>query len=174
MILPMKSKLSPMYERKSRGQRASFATPLFVVAALAAIFCAPSLRAHEPKLKEAAQPAFSEARTSQGAPLPQSVVTDGSWDTLSYLMPINPIHVTLMHDGQILVVAGSENNPPEHQAGEYYAAVWNTQTGTITVQTLLWDLFCNGMLELGDGRPLIVGGSEYVAPPYGEYPGERL
>ncbi|MGH8092693.1 MAG: galactose oxidase-like domain-containing protein [Chthoniobacterales bacterium] len=84
-------------------------------------------------------------------------------------MPINPIHVTLTHDGQILVVAGSENNPSEHQAGEYYAAVWNTQTGTITVQTLLWDLFCNGMLDLGDGRPLIVGGSEYVAPPYGDY-----
>ncbi len=55
-------------------------------------------------------------------------MTDGSWETLSYLMPINPIHVNLMHDGKILVVAGSENNPPQHDASEYYAAVWNTQT----------------------------------------------
>lgn len=96
-------------------------------------------------------------------------MTDGSWETLSYLMPINPIHVNLMHDGQILVVAGSENNPPQHEASQYYAAVWNTQTGTITVQPLLWDLFCNGMLDLGDGRPMIVGGSEGVSPPYGDY-----
>jgi hypothetical protein len=162
----MKSILSPLHGRKSRGQRAA---AIFVGAALAAIFCAPSLRAHEPKLKEASQPAFSEARIPQGAPLPQSEVTDGSWETLSYLMPINPIHVTLTHDGQILVVAGSENYPPEHQVGEYYAAVWNTQTGTIAVQPLLWDLFCNGMLDLGDGRPIIVGGSSAVAPPYGDY-----
>jgi hypothetical protein len=97
-------------------------------------------------------------------PLPQSEVTDGSWETLSYLMPINPIHVTLMHDGQILVVAGSENNPSEHQAGEYYAAVWNTQTGTITVQTLLWDLFCNGMSIMPDGRVLISGGATVALP----------
>ena len=97
------------------------------------------------------------------------MVTDGLWETLPYLMPINPIHVNLMHDGQILVVAGSENNPSEHDMGQYYAAVWNTQTGAITVQPLLWDLFCNGMLDLGDGRPIIVGGSEALAPPYGDY-----
>ncbi len=169
MMAPMKSYLSPVRPAKSRWQRASSATPLFVGAALAVIFCVPSLRAHEPKLKEAPQPAFNEVRTSQDAPRPQSFVTDGSWETLPYLMPINPIHVNLMHDGQILVVAGSENTPKEHQLGEYYAAVWNTQTGAIAVQALLWDLFCNGMLDLGDGRPIIVGGSSAVAPPYGEY-----
>ena len=165
----MNSNRPGRHERKSGGQRASSATPLFVGAALAAIFCIPSLQAHEPKLTEASQPAFNEARIAQSAPLPQSVVTDGSWETLSYLMPINPIHVTLMRDGQILVVAGSENSPNEHDLGEYYAAVWNTQAGTIAVQTLIWDLFCNGMLDLGDGRPIIVGGSSAVAPPYGDY-----
>ncbi|PYI96266.1 MAG: hypothetical protein DMF00_15125 [Verrucomicrobia bacterium] len=165
----MKLNFPPVPGRKSQGRCAPGAAVLSAAAVLAAIFCASSLRAHEPKLKEAPQPAFNEARIPTAAPHPQSPVTDGSWETLSYLMPINPIHVNLMHDGQILVVAGSENDPPEHQAGEYYAAVWNTQTGTITVQTLLWDLFCNGMLDLGDGRPLIVGGSEAVAPPYGDY-----
>jgi hypothetical protein len=165
----MKLNFTAVPGRKSQGRCALGAPVLYAAAVLAAIFGASSLRAHEPKLKEAPQPAFNEARIPPTAPHPQSPVTDGSWQTLSYLMPINPIHVTLMHDGQILVVAGSENNPPEHQAGDYYAAVWNTQTGTITVQTLLWDLFCNGMLDLGDGRPIIVGGSEYVAPPYGDY-----
>ncbi|MEO6969775.1 MAG: galactose oxidase-like domain-containing protein [Chthoniobacterales bacterium] len=136
---------------------------------MALMVFAPSLRAHEPKLQEAAQPPFQEARSAQSIPTPNTAVTDGLWETLPYLMPINPIHCTLTHDGQILVVAGSENNPPEHAAGQYYAAVWNTQAGTINVQLLLWDLFCNGMLQLGDGRPIIVGGSSAVAPPYGDY-----
>jgi Galactose oxidase-like, Early set domain/PKD domain/Bacterial Ig domain len=165
----MKLNFSPVPGRKSQGRCAPGAAVLYAGAVLAAIFCASTLRAHEPKSQEDPQPVFNEARIPQAAPVPQSVVTDGSWETLSSLMPINPIHVNLLHDGQILVVAGSENNPPEHEAGEYYAAVWNTQTGTITVQTLLWDLFCNGMLDLGDGRPIIVGGSSAVAPPYGDY-----
>jgi hypothetical protein len=35
----------------------------------------------------------------------------GRWDTMPYKMPINPIHVGLMHTGQVLIVAGSENDP---------------------------------------------------------------
>jgi len=137
----MKLNFPPVPGRKSQGRCARGAPVLCAAAVLAAIFCASSLRAHEPKLHEAPQPAFNEARIPTTTPHPQSPVTDGSWETLSYLMPINPIHVNLMHDGQILVVAGSENNPPEHQEGEYYAAVWKTQTGTITLKLLLWDLF---------------------------------
>jgi hypothetical protein len=38
--------------------------------------------------------------------------TVGKWTTLSYTMPINPIHVALLHNGKILVVAGSGNCPP--------------------------------------------------------------
>ena len=33
--------------------------------------------------------------------------TVGKWTTLSYTMPINPIHIALLHNGKILVVAGS-------------------------------------------------------------------
>jgi hypothetical protein len=84
-------------------------------------------------------------------------------------MPINPIHCSLLRTGKVLIVSGSENNPPEHEAGEYYAAVWDPQSGTFAVQNLLWDLFCNGMAALPDGRFLVVGGSAAVAPPYGEF-----
>ena len=38
--------------------------------------------------------------------------TVGKWSTLSYTMPINPIHVALLYNGKILVVAGSGNCPP--------------------------------------------------------------
>ncbi len=39
------------------------------------------------------------------------VQTVGKWSTLSYTMPINPIHVALLYNGKILVVAGSGNCP---------------------------------------------------------------
>ena len=95
----------------------------------------------------------------------QSPVTNGMWNTLSYTMPINPIHCSVMHTGKVLVVAGSENDPDEQ---EYRAAVWDPGTGTIVVQDLLWDVFCNGMAALPDGRWVIVGGNEQYDPFYGE------
>src|SRR5438876_8128702 len=36
----------------------------------------------------------------------------GQWSTLSNTMPINPVHVALLANGKILVVAGSGNCPP--------------------------------------------------------------
>jgi Galactose oxidase-like, Early set domain/Glyoxal oxidase N-terminus/PKD domain len=95
----------------------------------------------------------------------ESPVTEGMWNTLSYTMPINPIHCGVMHTGKVLVVAGSENEP---EKTEYRAAVWDPGTGTIAVQDLLWDVFCNGMACLADGRFVIVGGSEQYDPFHGE------
>ena len=33
----------------------------------------------------------------------------GQWKTLPYPMPINPVHVALMNNGTVLIVAGSGN-----------------------------------------------------------------
>lgn len=95
-----------------------------------------------------------------------SPATRGLWTTLAYPMPINPIHCGILHSGKVLVVAGSENeadnpDPPR-------AAVWDPQNGTIRVQDLLWDVFCNGMVALPDGRWMIVGGTEQYDPFLGE------
>lgn len=104
-----------------------------------------------------------------GSPLPraqaQSPLTDGLWSTLSYTMPINPIHCGVTRTGKVLVVAGSENEPDQT---EYRAAVWDPGTGAITVQDLSWDVFCNGMACLPDGRFVIAGGTERYDPFYGE------
>jgi len=43
--------------------------------------------------------------------------TTGTWQTLSYQMPINPISTTLLRDGRILIVAGSENDASNNHAG---------------------------------------------------------
>ena len=88
----------------------------------------------------------------------------GQWKTLSYMMPINPIHASLMHNGQVLVVAGSGNNPP---ITNYQAAVWDPKAGTITTQSVDYDMFCNGMVVLPDGRPFVLGGTLQYDPFYG-------
>jgi len=92
----------------------------------------------------------------------------GQWQTLPYLMTINPIHVGVMHTGRVLIVSGSENDPNEHNASEYRAAVWDPAAETITIQNVLWDLFCNGYTFMPDGRALVIGGSVQYDPFYGE------
>ncbi len=89
----------------------------------------------------------------------------GQWQTLSYTMPINPIHTALLYNGNVLIVSGSGNYPPDTT---YEWAIWNTKTGTITTQTAAWDMFCNGMVVLPDGRPFVVGGTIHYDPMYGQ------
>ena len=88
----------------------------------------------------------------------------GQWTTMSRTMPINPIHVSLLNNGQVLVVAGSGNNPPNKNL---QAAIWNPQTGTTSTQTVSWDMFCNGAVVLPDGRVFINGGTQQYNPFFG-------
>jgi hypothetical protein len=97
----------------------------------------------------------------------------GQWVTLPYLMPINPIRLDLLHNGKLLIVAGSENSPTEHTQGISKAAVWDLAAQTLTVQQMLWDVFCNGGTFFADGRCMVVGGtSQYDVPAYGEFYGD--
>jgi len=94
---------------------------------------------------------------------------DGQWQVLPYLMPINPISATLLHNGKILIVAGSENDY-DRQGAEYYrAAIWDptgTDSSSIQVIDLSYDVFCSGTAVLPDGRALIVGGTEFYYPEF--------
>src|ERR1022692_5274047 len=92
----------------------------------------------------------------------------GQWKTLSYTMTINPIHAALLHNNKILVVTGSGNCPPGQAgcpSGPPYgpangsgAVLLDLVAGTITPFSVTWDMFCNGMINLPDGRALINGG----------------
>jgi hypothetical protein len=93
------------------------------------------------------------------------VATQGQWTTLPSLMPINPVHMALMHNGEVLIVSGSGNVPSN---ANFEAAVWNPQTGAIATQPLGWDMFCNGMAILPDGRPFVVGGTLQYDPFFGQ------
>ena len=89
----------------------------------------------------------------------------GQWQTLPNPMPINPVHVALMHNGKILVVSGSGNvaNNSNYQAG-----VFDPATGTVTTQPVAWDMFCNAMLVLPDGRVVVNGGTIQYDPFHGQ------
>ncbi len=94
-------------------------------------------------------------------------------------MPINPVHVALLSNGEVLVVAGSGNCPPLQSgcpSGPPYgpsngsgALLLNPVSGqTISQFSLSWDMFCNGMVLLQDGRALIDGGTIQYDPFYGQ------
>jgi galactose oxidase-like protein/PKD domain-containing protein len=89
----------------------------------------------------------------------------GQWQTLPNLMPINPVHAALLHNGKVLVVSGSGNLPTN---SNLQAAVFDPQTGTVTTQPVGWDMFCNGMVVLPDGRAFINSGTLQYDPFHGE------
>ncbi len=101
----------------------------------------------------------SSGNTSTGHP-------NGMWSTLPNTVPINPIHAALLHTGKILFVAGSGNCPPQQAGcpqGPQYpqgAALMDLSSKTITPMATTWDMFCNGMSIMQDGRVLINGGTK--------------
>lgn len=102
----------------------------------------------------------------------------GQWTTLTTTMPINPVHAALLANGKVLVVAGSGNCPPSQSgcpSGAPYgpsnnsgALLWDPVSGNITQFTLSWDMFCNAMVALQDGRVLIDSGTIQYDPFYGQ------
>ena len=89
----------------------------------------------------------------------------GQWVTLNTQMPINPVHIALMHNGKVLVVSGSGNLPSDTT---YLAAVWDPTTDTVATQPLPFDMFCNGMVVLPDGRPFVMSGTLQYDPFQGD------
>jgi hypothetical protein len=108
----------------------------------------------------------------------------GRWRTLTPPMPINPVHVALLHTGKVVVIAGSGNcapgqtvpagqpacptGAPYGPANNSGALLYDPVTNLFSQFTLSWDMFCNGMVVLPDGRPFINGGTLQYDPFYGE------
>jgi len=88
----------------------------------------------------------------------------GQWQTLPNLMPINPVHSALLHTGKVLIVSGSGNVPTN---SNWQAAIFDPATGTITTQPVAWDMFCNGMVVLSDGRVFVDSGTLQYDPFHG-------
>src|SRR5258708_40378515 len=91
--------------------------------------------------------------------------TVGKWSTLSYTMPINPIHVALLFNGKILVVAGSGNCPasqPGCPSGSPYGPTNNSgallldpSNGNINQFSESSDMFFTVMVVRSYGPPFV-------------------
>ena len=88
----------------------------------------------------------------------------GQWQTLPNLMPINPVHAALLHNRKVLIVSGSGNLPTN---SNWQAAIFDPATGTIITQPVSWDMFCNGMVVLPDGRAFVNSGTLQYDPFHG-------
>jgi hypothetical protein len=129
------------------------------------IFCAgaihPFARAQEkPAQQQQEKPFVEPAEMRHKTALKLAVETQpaqhGRWDTLPFLMPINPVHVALMHNGKVLIISGSGNDPNNKR---FEAGVWDPPAETVRTFPIAWDMFCNGMVILPDGRPFVLGGT---------------
>jgi len=90
----------------------------------------------------------------------------GQWRTLGTLMPINPVHAALMNNGKVLIVSGSGNVAAETN---FRHAVLDPVAETIVLtQNQPWDMFCNGMVVLSDGRVFVNGGNLQYDPFHGQ------
>ena len=103
--------------------------------------------------------------TSTSEPVLAQAGTRGSWRTLTNRVPINPVHAALLRNGQVLMLAGSGNVATETN---FQATVWDPATETFLTQSLNWDMFCNGMVTLHDGRVLVNGGNLQYDPFFGQ------
>ena len=72
---------------------------------------------------------------------------------------VNGIHSTLLHNGDVLIMAGSGNNQAFFNAGTFRTLLLNPETMRMRLIHTPWDLFCAGHIELADGNILIAGGT---------------
>lgn len=85
--------------------------------------------------------------------------TQGVWQVLPFNSPVRAIHAVLMDNGDVLLVAGSGNDPNQFAAGTFTSAVYDPRTGSFTQIPTPDDFFCAGHVQLPDGRLLILGGN---------------
>jgi hypothetical protein len=123
------------------------------------------VNAQEQQRKPFIEPSEMPHKTKVRLMVEAQPTLNGRWDTLPYVMPLNPVHVAMMHTGKVLVVSGSGNDPDNKNL---QAAVWEPRALTIRTFNIAWDMFCNGMVVLPDGNPIVIGGTLRYDPFFGE------
>src|SRR5258708_35764124 len=68
-------------------------------------------QAQQAQHKPFIEPSESHERAKVKAVVEAAPAQHGRWDTLPYVMPINPGHAALMHDGKVLIIPGPGNGP---------------------------------------------------------------
>ncbi len=86
--------------------------------------------------------------------------TKGAWQVMSFPNPVRSIHSVVLYNGDVLMVAGSGNDPNEFAAGTFESALYDPSKGTFKVIPTPDDFFCAGHVQLANGDVLILGGNK--------------
>ncbi|MEU3658313.1 galactose oxidase-like domain-containing protein [Streptomyces sp. NPDC032940] len=84
---------------------------------------------------------------------------DGRWDVLPTENPVRSMHSVVLHNGKVLLIAGSGNDPEMFEAGTFTSAVYDPATGEYRTVPTPKDMFCAGHVQLQDGRVLVMSGN---------------
>ncbi|MDX6743535.1 galactose oxidase early set domain-containing protein [Actinocorallia sp. A-T 12471] len=71
---------------------------------------------------------------------------------------VKSVHTVLLHNGKVLMIAGSGNNINEFKNPK--SMVYDPKTNKFTNIPTPYDMFCAGHVQLPDGRVLVMGGTE--------------
>ncbi|MFE4666151.1 galactose oxidase-like domain-containing protein [Streptomyces sp. NPDC056716] len=85
---------------------------------------------------------------------------NGRWDVLPVQNPVRSMHSVVLHNGKVLLIAGSGNDPELFEAGTFTSAVYDPSDGTYEVIPTPDDMFCAGHVQLQDGRVLVMSGNK--------------
>lgn len=144
-------------ERDGIGPMIGYVDPAHASAAAAR---AAAYAAHHPKTMRARS---SVPGTATAAPTLAAAALDpavyGQWSTLSYQLPLRAIHVTVLHTGKLLLIAGSGNVASDNLIGDFKAYLWDPTTDELTSVPVPYDAFCSAHLVDPDGDVLVFGGT---------------
>ena len=73
---------------------------------------------------------------------------------------VNAVHASLLHNGDVLIVAGSGNNAAMFAAGTFKSLLLDPATMKMKLIPTPVDMFCGGHVQLPDGNLLIAGGTK--------------
>ncbi|MEV5511457.1 galactose oxidase early set domain-containing protein [Streptomyces flaveolus] len=84
---------------------------------------------------------------------------NGRWDVLPTENPVRSMHSVVLHNGKVLLIAGSGNDTEMFEAGTFTSAVYDPATGAYRTIPTPKDMFCAGHVQLQDGRVLVMSGN---------------
>lgn len=84
----------------------------------------------------------------------------GRWDVMPTKNPVRSMHSVVLHNGKVLLIAGSGNDPAMFEAGTFTSAVYDPVAGTYKNIPTPVDMFCAGHVQLSDGRVLVMSGNK--------------
>lgn len=119
----------------------------------AAIYGAGTLVTDDYSMVDATQPA-AQAACDAGA-----ACTKGRWQVMPFKSPVRAVHSVVLDNGNVLLIAGSGNDPNAFAAGTFSSAVYEPATGRFISVPTPADMFCGGHVQLPDGRVLVVSGT---------------